>query len=236
MAHIGHISQLLQCFVSYSGMQKAMQWWELRRSTRLTQEAEHIREGLLQELFAMRRQLELTSAADSVEQHSIEQHSVEQHSVEQQWLSQVDRLQQTLEQLGYRLSPPYLEDLPLAIQHLITQWHAEHPAFDVQTHLPLHEFNPATEMSQIVISVLDELLQIAVPAKMSDGAIEVSFRQDCQNELKIIVTYPTDAAFTQIQQPELQYLKQVFQNLTTGQCDYQQQNKTLVWRLCWSVD
>ncbi|MBF2003244.1 MAG: hypothetical protein IGS38_21290 [Synechococcales cyanobacterium M58_A2018_015] len=112
VAFIVGIIQALQTIAFLRGTQQAMQWWESRRVLRLNAEVEVLRDQVLQELFTMRRCLEL----DSLETGEA---ADQQRHV---WLAQVETLHQSLERLGFQLSPPYVEDsLPLAIQALLVR-------------------------------------------------------------------------------------------------------------------
>ncbi|MBF2072279.1 MAG: hypothetical protein IGS50_00730 [Synechococcales cyanobacterium C42_A2020_086] len=110
VAFIVGIIQALQTIAFLWGTQQAMQWWESRRVLRLNTEVEVLRDQVLQELFTMRRCLELVSL-ETGEAADQQRHV---------WLAQVETLHQSLERLGFQLSPPYVEDsLPLAIQALL---------------------------------------------------------------------------------------------------------------------
>ncbi|MBD1874988.1 hypothetical protein H6F75_15985 [Nodosilinea sp. FACHB-131] len=86
-----------------------LRWWYRHQAQWLNREADAIRNGLLQDLFAVRRQLELLPGDGG--------------------LAAVEHLYQSLEDLGNRLSSPYLHDsLPLAIQQALANWPTQVPA------------------------------------------------------------------------------------------------------------
>ncbi|MGB5975740.1 MAG: hypothetical protein WBG38_20610, partial [Nodosilinea sp.] len=82
--------------------EQLLRWWHRHQTRWLTGEADTIRNGLLQDLFAIRRQIELVTDDETA------------------GLATVEQLYDALEQLGNRLSSPYLEEsLPLALQHAL---------------------------------------------------------------------------------------------------------------------
>ena len=79
--------------------------WQQNQAEWLDQEAETIRNGLLQDLFAVRRKLELLDGQAT------------------DCLVDFEHLYHSLKHLADRLSSPYIHDsFPLAIQHTVSIW------------------------------------------------------------------------------------------------------------------
>ncbi|MGF1523511.1 MAG: hypothetical protein ACFBSF_14440 [Leptolyngbyaceae cyanobacterium] len=87
-------------------MHKAMREWHRQQSKLLANEADSVRDSSLQQLFVLRRSLELAAIAPY-------SHTPEQY---QTWLQQLELLQASLNRFMDRLIPPFAEEsLPLAI-------------------------------------------------------------------------------------------------------------------------
>ena len=107
-----------------------LRWWQQKQMTNLRQEADSIRNGVLQEVFAIRRRLEL--CAESPGDRDCDRFSLAcaPRTVE----LGLEKIHASLSQLSDRLDPPYVQDsLPLAIGYAADQWKA---ALPITTHLP----------------------------------------------------------------------------------------------------
>ncbi|MGG6238584.1 hypothetical protein ACQ4N7_08065 [Nodosilinea sp. AN01ver1] len=114
-----------------------LRWWYRYQAHWLNREADAIRNGLLQDLFAVRRQLELMLGDGGV--------------------ATVEHLYQSLENLGNRLSSPYLHDsLPLAIQQSLLDWPLQ---VLVRAELPGQWPIEPVEHTMLLLSVLKYLGQ-----------------------------------------------------------------------------
>ncbi|OKH43537.1 hypothetical protein NIES30_24780 [Phormidium tenue NIES-30] len=114
-----------------------MRWWHRHQAQWLNREADAIRNGLLQDLFAVRRQLELLPGSGG--------------------LAAVEHLYQSLADLGNRLSSPYLHDsLPLAIQQALADWPPQVPA---RAELPSQWPTEPIEHTLLLLAVLNHLGQ-----------------------------------------------------------------------------
>ncbi|MBD2110338.1 MULTISPECIES: hypothetical protein [Cyanophyceae] len=112
-------------------------WWHRHQAQWLNREADAIRNGLLQDLFAVRRQLELLPGDGS--------------------LAAVEHLYHSLEALGNRLSSPYLHDsLPLAIQQALSDWP---PQVATRAESPSQWPTEPVEHTMLLLSVLKHLGQ-----------------------------------------------------------------------------
>ncbi|HEY9734711.1 MAG TPA: hypothetical protein V6D06_00460, partial [Trichocoleus sp.] len=107
-----------------------LRWWYQQQTRLLIDEADTIRNGVLQDVFALRRHLELL-CQDALEPNACEP-----------CLQDVERIYKALQSLSDRISSPYLEDsLPLAIQHFLQPWRPRLP-LQVELHDPW-EIEPA---------------------------------------------------------------------------------------------
>jgi hypothetical protein len=96
---------------------RSLRWWHGQWSRHLHQEAEAIRNGLLQETFVLRRQIELYQA---------------QATTAEQVLATADQFHLALKALSDRLSPPYSDDsLPHALRHSVAAWQLRYPTLAV---------------------------------------------------------------------------------------------------------
>ncbi|MEO1297840.1 MAG: hypothetical protein AAFW75_19070 [Cyanobacteria bacterium J06636_16] len=87
-------------------MHKTVRKWYQQQSALLAHEADSVRNSSLQQLFALRRSLELAAIAPH-------DHAPEQY---QTWIQQLESLQASLNGFMDRLIPPFAEEsLPLAI-------------------------------------------------------------------------------------------------------------------------
>jgi hypothetical protein len=212
-----------QFLASRIGIRQAWRWWENRQTLKAQDQAEQIREGALQELFALRRGLELAAAANHLPLEY------------QNWLNLVEKLHHRLEHLSYALAFPYSEEnLPLAIQYYLRDWQTNHPSYSVQLDLSAAETTETIVQNQMIIKVLDELLQLVLPSSPALIQIELRTKSTVSNKLKIQIRYETEAAVSQIyQSTELQSLERSFEVLTLGQCIRQRERLAICWYFDW---
>lgn len=94
-----------------------LRWWHQHQAKKLGQTAEHIRNGLLQELFAIRRQLEVSCQTEK----NAAAFGCDRH------LENLETLYKQLENVSHDLNSPFLDSLPLALQHAIQPWSEQLP-------------------------------------------------------------------------------------------------------------
>ena len=143
--------------------QQALQWWIQRQIDRQHQSAERIRDGLLQDLFAIRRSLEnIQDEPPSI---------TTQHLA--QVMTQLDTLHVDLEAISNHLSPPFaFDNLNLAVQHLLQQWQQQHPTVSLVCSLTLEdqvESKANIGNHHLILTSLTEWLDIITPL-LSDAA------------------------------------------------------------------
>lgn len=210
--------------VSQFEAQRALQWWYGRQSSQLCHQAEGIRNGLLQESFTVRRNLELALLEDGERSEQ----------PQQEWLVKIDRLHHALRKLSDQLSPPYLDDsLPLAIQSVLESWKSRSLRYRFGWELPAEWRPESHERSRVVLMALDELLRLTF-LDGSGGAVAVQLHQRGDlGELSV--------QFSDLDRPtpprsvakELAYLKRAFRFLTFGECFCRHIDQTVVWYFRW---
>jgi hypothetical protein len=212
--------------VSRYQTQRALKWWHYRQSLRFSQEAETVRNGLLQELFSLQRNLELWSMdADSSPKN-----------INQYYLNNIKKLYHSVNELINHLSPPYIDDsLPLAIQYLLSTWKACTTAVDFVMQLS-QDYPQESEVSnRVVLLTLDELLQVVFSQQAIPEQIAISLEKEGDfGELVVEISYQDVISwnfFGKIQ--ELIYLSRAFRFLVSGKCSYSQNEKTVIWKFLW---
>ena len=215
-------------FVSQSEIHRALYWWNQRRSRQLQQKAEGIREGLLQELFCCRRSLEL---------QLLDYPETSIQSL-QSCLTKIEELHRAIEQLSYDLSPPYVdESLPLAVQHLLEQWRKHISKFNFEIELPSF-WKDEPDRNQVILTTLDELLQLTLMENRLEKPIYVSLQAD-QNigKLTVHITYSDPSALMASSRAtkHFKYLSRSFQLLAFGQCRSRKQGLTMTWSFRWQL-
>lgn len=191
----------------------------------LFHESQKIRDGLLQESFTIRRSLE----------RSLEDDTVLSVDKSQDWLNQVEKFHYSLEQLSNRLFPAFIEEsLPLAIQFIIETWQKSHAKLKFKLDLPSYWRQEPSDLSLVVVKVLDELLKITLTG-MTEVSIYISLKlQSGVGRLIVQTFYPDESTLvSSYSAKDLEYLSQSFQFLTSGQCFYQRKDTTLSWCCCW---
>ncbi|AFZ32874.1 hypothetical protein Glo7428_4431 [Gloeocapsa sp. PCC 7428] len=211
---------ILWCVTSYLRTQKALQWWSYGQSIKLADEAERIRNNLLQESCCMRRSIE-RSIAETPELFARNKH---------EWIDSVEFLHHSLANLGDRLAPPYVEhSLPLAMEFLIESWQTKNSQLNIKTQLPKLWRDEFPSHSIIVLQILDELLRTLSVKNLTKISLEISLipLQYELNELVVKISYPDAQSLSLCSQlPELKYLKRTFKFLTSGQCFYRKTKLT----------
>lgn len=217
---------LVKFLPSYQRIQQALQWWSSRQSIKLFLEAEKIRDDLLQETFTIRRHLDILTT----------DHVNLSHTQTQDYLRQIDNFHHSLVQLSNRLFPQSLQDsFPLAIECLIEPWLALNPHLYFHLDLPGYWRHEQTSHSLIVLSTLEELLTITLPHILTQITICISLKQQKNmGQLNVQINYPDVTTFVcHTSVPELNYLCDSFQILTSGRCFYRTSHRQVIWYLFW---
>jgi hypothetical protein len=217
---------LIPFLTSYQRIQQSLQWWSSRQSTKLFLEAEKIRDGLLQESFTIRRNLDFL----------VIEHLDLSHEKAQEYLKQIDDFHHSLVQLSDRLFPAALQDsFPLAIECLLEPWLASNPHLYFHLDMPVYWRHEQVDHSLIALMALEELLTITLPEVLKRITISISLKQQNNiGHLSVHITYPDPSTFICYSRlPELDYLCESFRILTSGKCFYHTNNLRVVWYFIW---
>jgi hypothetical protein len=216
-----------------------MRWWFERRTAHLEVQSERIHNGVMQELFVLRRDLEAAlEPGQTIE--------TDPNQTDQAKLWAIEKIHHQLEQISDELSPPYIADsLPLAIQSHLQDWQRLHAA-DLEIELPTIWEQEATAQNQIILLVLNELLQVVMP--ISPVKLPCCVRLSTQNktnsveypkpfgELLVKVTYPNAAVISSIlHTKELRYLRRVMRGLARGRLFHCRHELTVTWYCHWRL-
>lgn len=204
-------------------MEKALQWWYARKLRQLESEANLIKEQLLQESFAMRRSLELSSDKLGFCTAS-----------HQKYLKRLESFHSSLKQLGDRLYPSSLnEGLPYAIEQSSQQWQQLF-GYQFQLNLTQNWVSVTPMVDFIILSILEDLLRIQVEKTLSNNLVFIDLEQNVfdgktNNRLKVVLA----AEDTLSNDRELEYLQQMFESLTSGTCKSIVMENSNIWLFKW---
>lgn len=216
---------LIWLLVSYLGAQQAVRWWHHRQTMQLHHEAEQIRDGLLQEVFTLRRQLELSLIGPDQSSTAVSQH----------WLTVIEQFHTSLKTLSDQLSPPFLgESLPLAIQASLESWRSRYPLVQLDVMLPVDWQQEPYEHSRAILMALNELLRIYVSDPLTEASVSVNLNlRGHLSQLKVHITYAAELPNRQPCLQESDCLRRSFQFLTGGSCFYRCRTGAIVWYFRW---
>ena len=194
--------------------QQAWHWWYSQQQQQQQYQAEIVRDGLLQEAFALRRCLEGSP------------------TISAPYLEQSIQFYRALENLSNQLSPPFIEDsLPLALQFLLKH-HGQ-----LETSLTLEPdtdwASDKSESNQTVVAVVAELLPLLAQEAQPPLQVQL-WRSGTVNTLQFtrhILHHQT--ALSVLNSAEVQHLKEIFYSLLSGTLDIKQTNAELMCQLSW---
>jgi len=192
-----------------------LRWWHQYQTQWLASEVDAVRNGLLQELFAVRRQLELMAGQDI------------------QALATVERLYEALENLGDRLSSPYAQGaLPLAMQHALKGWPSE---LALEARLPNRWPDEPMEYVTLVLSVLEHLKQtlIALPSLPQACTVDLAEEQGRKYLTVQLNLHGLPLAVERCRSADWAYHLSTFEAITGGQARCTHASHTVLWQLTW---
>ncbi|MBD2252087.1 hypothetical protein [Nostoc parmelioides] len=217
---------IIPFLTSYYRVQKALQWWSYRQSSKFILEAENIRDSLLQETFTMRRNLDLLSTNPwELSSEKIKQ-----------YLDKVDHLHHSLVDISDRLFPESLQDsFPLAIEGLLKSWLVTNPHLYFQIDMPIYWRHEPPQSGLIILNSLEELLTITISDILMPNSIYISLKQKQglgQLSVKINYSEVCNILFHS-SLSSLDYLCQSCQFLTSAKCFYYTQSSRVYWYFYW---
>jgi hypothetical protein len=229
MAALVCSSILVFSYMNFYQVRQAFQWWSRRQFHQQWLESDRIRNGVMQDLFAMHRGMEVSQIQGAA--------TILQNS--KTWLDQAGQIQRSLEQLSHHLSPPFLEEsLPLAIQAMVGDWQ-EKTQYLVEINVPLDWKTNVHGQNQIVLSTLMEILHMISSHSLSSPESSKHPIQICLTQsgslakLLIQVEGAQSEGKAIARSKEWRYLRRCFHYLTGGQCACRYRENALTWCLRW---
>lgn len=204
--------------------QQAWQWWHEQQVSCLHDQAETIRDGLLQQTFAFRRYLEGADSDRNPEEA-------------QAWLDRFQTFHQSLERLSNHLSPPFLADsLPLALQFVLKEWQQTQGIKTELTGGSGWTQEQPSEVNRAVLSVLARLLQLLQEGKQEGDQrrLRVEMHQEAA-QCRIEIQFEGDATAVaeRATAPEMRHLQEIFYALVAGRLTMEATGNSLVGQLQW---
>ncbi|MGF1567070.1 MAG: hypothetical protein ACFCVD_03175 [Nodosilinea sp.] len=201
-----------------------MRWWHQHQARQLSHEADLIRNGVLQDIFALRRHLELSCQS----QPNADAFGCEGH------LTNLKRVYAALENLSHRLETPYLQDsLPLALQHALQPW--QHRCPWQVTLPPTWEAEPVenTQLLTMFLTILVPLLTDTAPQPIHCLLTLEAIAG--HKQLTLQAAYPESLSSARVAalSTSVTPILDTFQLLTQGEYKPDFQPARLDWRLRW---
>jgi hypothetical protein len=219
-AAVAGSAMLLWVYMDSYQVRQAFRWWSERQFRHQGLESDRIRNGIMQEMFALRRGIELSPKQDVVTQNSMD------------WLEQVKHLQRSLELLCHQLSPPFIEDsLPLTIQSMSEFWQLE-LSCTIQVDVPTDWQAEPQDKNHVVLAVLSELLRLSAFYCQGAQPIQIKLTQVDQ-VAELMVRAETAEALAHSE--EWTYLSRCFRYLVGGTGTCQQTPEAITWLLKWRI-
>lgn len=221
---------LLWIFLFHLEVRRSLRWWQTRQNQRLLQAAAAIRDGLLQDSFVVRRNLELLLTHPS----GLEA------SGDKKCLTALEQLHASLKELSNCLSPSYLEtSFPLAVEHILDEWRSQFPNLTIAIKVAPDWQHATNEYDQFILMLLQELLRLTLDNstnRPSFYAINADLRQYKNTIYAMEIEFGYLDILTlkrSLTTTDLRYLKRIFHLITEGQCWYRQHDLSVTWYFRW---
>lgn len=204
-----------------------LRWWQLYMIQVFRQESDLIRNGALQDLFALRRRLELSGQA----RLNTEEDQVEHH------LAQLEKIYAQLEAFCDRIDPSHLEDsLPLALFHAVKPCQRR---LCLSLDLP-HTWEPEPiELTWLLTLWAKSLSQALSQEGVLPEECHLTLQyQEAVPSLTFCARYadlvPSSLAVetTSVLSPMLE----TFRILANGECQQHSQSHSYTWVLLWNAN
>lgn len=214
----------LRSLTAYVQAQRSLHWWHGRQAMKLRHEAEELRNGVLQETFVLRRNLEVSLAAFG-------------EAPDDPDLKRVEKVYGALKDLSDRLSPPYIdESLPHAIQHRLQEWQSRYPAMPMAAIVPEDWHLDRYEHHRAILMVLDELLDLSLAAEPAPESISLHlWQQSQQAHLTLQFIYPEAAGNSVFNPSHLRDFQHIFRFLMQGRCACRAIDSAICWHFSWKL-
>ena len=199
-------------------------WWQQYQAKMLHREADLIRNDLLQDMFAIRRCLELSCQT---------QPNAKDFGCESR-LAELKHISTLLENLSDRLEMPFLQDsLPLALQHAIQP---RRQKIHLRAEFPPNWESEPVEQSRLLIMLADNLFQLLVTADPSPHHCDITLQHQVGiKEFTFQALYRESLApsLTAEASKSLRPILETFQLFTQGEYTQDIQSRSLTWSLRW---
>jgi hypothetical protein len=213
---------LVVILMSLLKTQRALRWWQNQQALQLHQVAEEIRDGLLQQSFSLRRNLEVD--LDGV--------AASRMVLTQTWLNSLEGLHHDFKLLSDFLSPPYLEEsFPLALQYQMEAWQVRHPGCEFTLKLPALWQQELSDRGQVMLTALDQLLRLTVSQAFPGQSIRLCLRAE-QSTAELSVQISTPEGLN-LEVRNLRRLARAVPALVDGSCFYQRDQNQLTMYFRW---
>ncbi|KYC37708.1 hypothetical protein WA1_04100 [Scytonema hofmannii PCC 7110] len=215
---------ILRLIISRHLAQQALRWWYQRQHLRMCQEAELIRNKMLQELFVLRRHIELSRLSCS------------ESKFDEKNLDRIQKIHSSLIDLSEYFYPAHLDDgLPLAIRAFVESRQSHLFNLNIQLDLPETWNQGSEEINRILLMLLHEAIEIINDHNASYSSILLSLKQEKRySELRLKIS--STVKFNHHDYSALQtlnYLSHIFKTLTGGKSGYQQNEFSQIWYFYW---
>jgi hypothetical protein len=204
-------------------LHQVMRWWYQRQANWRHTEAEKLRDGTIQSLFGLRRQLELLQL-----QHV---------ELSNDLLTVVEQCQKDLDQLGDRLFSAYTQDSLLsALRELTQEMQGNFPDVMFRVQGDLESWVTSNTNTHTLLVWIRELLCALLSSKETQNVeiqlIELNIQP--QIEIRLITQFSDEFECSKLHQSTtLNYLCQTFSVLTKGHCRVQSEGEQLICSVLW---
>lgn len=210
---------------------QAMRWWHLNLSSYLSSQEKALSNDALQEVFALRRKLELTLVTDIATQSA----------AINEWLDSLERIYVALDTFSIGLSIVHCtEDIALSVSTLIQQWHSKNLEVDVRFTIIGQQVSSSCSLNRVAIHALYELLRLSTNMyHVKTLEVQLTTRDSHPSRLVVQVnrleSYFLRNLTSAIKSPDIRHLETAFTVLTGGLCKTQQTALGCNWSFEWET-
>jgi hypothetical protein len=186
--------------------------------------AESLREQVLQDLFAMRRNLELTTGS-----------SFDGGEGRVQGLGAIEQVVASLDKLTQSLYPAYIDDsLPLALQYQAEVWRRRMPQLQLSVSVPQQWRSSCPYYNWLMLALLDEWL-LALSAKSDiTASVAIALAEDESTQwLNIEFQAQPLARLASAPEIPVHHLIILFETMLAGQFTTETVGFQTTWQFYW---
>jgi hypothetical protein len=213
-------------FMASPKLRAAFQWWQGCWFRDAAHQEEMIRDGVLQDIFSLKRGLELSSLtglAPPLSEIAV-------------WIDQLELLYRTFDRLGDRLHPPYLEDsLDLALQHMIERWIDKYPGITLSIQHPRRLDPSMSGFNRILLFSVEQLLLLFLQVQDMMTVRVLLTKKDTLSILRLSLDLTQqNLANLDSTLQEIEYLQLVFPVLVNGHLIHSSSSTLLSCEFSWN--